>query len=76
MVSAPIVAESPLSIECRVKEIVKLGTHDMFIADVLCTEAIIRDMADIVHYIDFAENTVSVLPRRCRTDCLQPRHLL
>lgn len=39
MVSAPIVAESPLSIECRVKEIVKLGTHDMFIADVLCTDA-------------------------------------
>lgn len=34
-VSAPMVDESPLSIECRVKEIVSLGTHDMFIADVL-----------------------------------------
>ena len=39
MVSAPCVVESPLSIECRVKEIVKLGSHDMFIADVLCTDA-------------------------------------
>lgn len=29
------VKESPLSIECRVKEIVKLGSHDMFIAEVL-----------------------------------------
>lgn len=29
------VAESPLSIECRVKEIIDLGSHDMFIADVL-----------------------------------------
>ncbi len=35
LVSAPIIKESPLSIECRVKEIVKLGSHDMFIADVV-----------------------------------------
>ena len=35
MVDAPIVAESPLSIECRVKEIVPLGSHDMFIAEVV-----------------------------------------
>ena len=31
----PAVGESPLSIECRVKEIVSLGSHDMFIADVV-----------------------------------------
>lgn len=29
------VDESPLCIECRVKEIVHLGSHDMFVADVL-----------------------------------------
>lgn len=29
-----MVAESPLSIECRVKEIMHLGSHDMFIAEV------------------------------------------
>lgn len=39
MVSCPAIAESPLSIECRVKEIVKLGSHDMFIAEVLCVMA-------------------------------------
>ena len=38
-VNAPIVEESPLSIECRVKEIVKLGSHDMFIAEVLNVQA-------------------------------------
>ena len=38
-VSAPIVMEAPLSIECRVKEIVPLGTHDMFIAEVLNVQA-------------------------------------
>ncbi|MGL5318288.1 MAG: flavin reductase family protein [Bacteroidales bacterium] len=34
-VQAPVVEESPVCIECRVKEIVSLGSHDMFIADVL-----------------------------------------
>lgn len=34
-VSAPAVAESPLSLACRVKEIKELGSHDMFIAEVV-----------------------------------------
>ena len=34
-VSAPYIKQSPIAIECRVKEIIHLGTHDMFIADVL-----------------------------------------
>lgn len=34
-VESPTLQESPLSIECRVKEIIKLGTHDMFISEVL-----------------------------------------
>lgn len=38
-VKAPIVAESPLSIECHVEEIVHLGSHDMFIAKVLNVQA-------------------------------------
>ncbi len=39
MVQAPVIAESPVNIECRVKEIVSLGTHDMFIAEVLNVQA-------------------------------------
>jgi flavin reductase (DIM6/NTAB) family NADH-FMN oxidoreductase RutF len=31
---APIIAESPVNMECQVKEIVKLGSHHMFIAEV------------------------------------------
>lgn len=34
-VSCPYVKESPLSIECRVKQIIHLGSHDMFIAEVV-----------------------------------------
>lgn len=35
IVNAPYIAESPLSIECKVKEILPLGSHHMFIADVV-----------------------------------------
>lgn len=34
-VSAPSIAESPLNIECKVKQIIPLGTHDLFLAEVL-----------------------------------------
>ncbi|MDO4282940.1 MAG: flavin reductase family protein [Clostridia bacterium] len=34
-IKAPMIKESPVSIECRVKEIKELGSHDMFIAEVL-----------------------------------------
>jgi flavin reductase (DIM6/NTAB) family NADH-FMN oxidoreductase RutF len=35
LVSAPIVMESPVNIECRVTEIKELGTHHMFLAEVV-----------------------------------------
>lgn len=38
-INAPIIEEAPLCIECRVREIVSLGTHDMFIADVVNVQA-------------------------------------
>ena len=34
-ISAPAIAESPVNIECRVKQVIELGSHDMFIAEVL-----------------------------------------
>jgi len=34
-ISAPQIQESPVSLECRVKEIIPLGTHEMFLAEVL-----------------------------------------
>ncbi len=35
VVKAPVIEESPLCIECKVKEIIPLGSHDMFIAEVV-----------------------------------------
>lgn len=31
----PMISECPINIECRVKEIKELGTHDMFLAEIL-----------------------------------------
>ena len=38
-VSAPAIEECPLSIACRVTDIIPMGTHDMFLADVLAVSA-------------------------------------
>ena len=38
-VKCPLIKESPASIECRVKEIKELGSHHMFIAEVLSVDA-------------------------------------
>ena len=35
VVKAPIIEESPLHIECKIVEIKELGSHDMFIAEVV-----------------------------------------
>ncbi|MDE6288513.1 MAG: flavin reductase family protein [Muribaculaceae bacterium] len=54
-VECPSVAESPLSIECRVKEILSLGSHDMFIADVvnvLADESLINAETGKFHLAD------------------------
>lgn len=43
-VSAPTVAECPIALECRVTDILKMGSHDVFIADIVsvsCKDEII-----------------------------------
>ena len=39
LIKAPLVAESPVSIECKVRQIIPLGSHDMFMADVVNVRA-------------------------------------
>ncbi len=34
-IGTPIIEESPVNIECSVKQIIPLGTHDMFLAEVV-----------------------------------------
>jgi len=37
-VSCPVIAESPLSLECRVTDIIELGSHHMFLADIVAID--------------------------------------
>ena len=34
-IDAPMIGECPISIECRITDIIPLGSHDMFLADIL-----------------------------------------
>jgi flavin reductase (DIM6/NTAB) family NADH-FMN oxidoreductase RutF len=38
-VSAPAIAECPVSFSCRVKEVIPLGSHDLFLAEIVAIEA-------------------------------------
>ena len=38
-VSAPGIAESPVSLECKVKQCMELGSHDMFLAEITAVTA-------------------------------------
>ncbi len=46
MVKSPSIEESPVSIECRVRSVTRLGSHDMFLAEVLNVRADSRFIND------------------------------
>lgn len=37
-ISCPLIAESPLSLECKVTDIIELGSHHMFLADIVAVD--------------------------------------
>ena len=37
-VSAPLIEESPVNIECRVTQVIPLGSHDMFLAEIVAVD--------------------------------------
>lgn len=37
-VSAPLIEQSPLSLECRVKQILPLGSHEMFLSEIVAVD--------------------------------------
>jgi len=44
-IDCPIVKESPLSLECIVKQIIRLGSHDMFISEIVAVH-VNKDLID------------------------------
>ncbi|HBC84931.1 MAG TPA: flavin reductase family protein [Clostridiales bacterium] len=50
IVKAPLIKECPINIECKLKEIKKLGSHDMFIGEIVAVNAddeYVRDNGNI-----------------------------
>jgi flavin reductase (DIM6/NTAB) family NADH-FMN oxidoreductase RutF len=47
VVKAPLVNESPLNLECRVTQIIPLGSHDLFLAEVVQVHA--REEDPVTH---------------------------
>lgn len=45
-IKAPLIGESPVNLECRVKQILPLGSHDMFLAEVAAVHVDRRYMDD------------------------------
>lgn len=39
VIKSPLIKECPINIECRVKDIITLGSHDLFIGEVVCVNA-------------------------------------
>ena len=37
-ISCPLIAESPLSLECKVTDVISMGSHDMFLADIVAVD--------------------------------------
>ncbi len=38
-VGAPVIAECPLALECRVREVRRLGSHDLFLCEIVAVDA-------------------------------------
>lgn len=52
VVSAPTIAECPIALECRVCQVIPMGSHDVFIADIVgasCHESILDEQGKM-HY--------------------------
>jgi len=59
LVNAPMVGESPVNLECRVKEIRDLGSHTMFLAEVVAVHAEEEYMDQDRHFhLDWAKPIV------------------
>jgi flavin reductase (DIM6/NTAB) family NADH-FMN oxidoreductase RutF len=39
LVSAPLIAECPINLECQVRHVLPLGSHDLFVAEIVKTHA-------------------------------------
>ncbi len=70
-VAPPTIAECPVALECRVTEVRPMGTHDVFVADILdvsCDERLLDEKGKIhmerAHLLAYAHGEYFALGRR------------
>lgn len=70
-VAPPTISECPIALECRVAEVLPMGTHDVFIADILnvsCDEGLLdaagKLRVDRAHLLAYAHGEYYALGKR------------
>lgn len=58
-VSCPVIEESPINIECKVKQILPLGTHTMFLAEIVGVQADEKYMEESGRFDFAASNPIA-----------------
>ena len=58
-ISAPLIAESPVNLECRVTQILPLGSHHLFLAEVAAVD-VDEDLIDETGRLDLGKAHLSV----------------
>lgn len=76
-ISAPMIGESPVNIECKVEQVLELGSHHMFLAKVVAVHA--EADSRYPHFLlavqsAFQSDARSVFPHRSRTPTQTPAH--
>ena len=61
-IAAPGIAESPVSIECKVKQIIELGSHDMFLAEVTAVSVNPKYMDEKGKELLYTEEKETLIP--------------
>lgn len=68
-IDVPLIEECPINIECQVEQIIKLGSHDLFIGKVLCklvdNNINIQNMHNILKPISYFRPNYYALDNNC-----------
>jgi flavin reductase (DIM6/NTAB) family NADH-FMN oxidoreductase RutF len=55
LVGAPLIKECPVNLECRVRQTIGLGSHDLFIAEILKVHALPENSAYLPQMFAYGE---------------------
>ena len=77
-VKVPMIKESPVNIECKVRQILPLGSHDMFLADVVAVHADEKYMDEKhkFHLEQAGPSSIPTVPISAVANCWEPSDIV